>query len=102
VLALGAALLLLGAGNWWMGQAKVKQYSGKLAAVRAVHPGARVTATDTGSLLRDAGPSDAIYENALGKREQYRVVASGGKLFAILGLLLSMAALLRRWLVPVR
>jgi len=93
VLALGVVLLFIGAGNWWMGLSKVTQYGEDIASVRALNQAVRVTATDTASLLHDSDESNAVYENALGKREQYRV---------LLGLLLSSAALLRRWLVPVR
>ena len=101
MLGVGLALLILGAGNWAMGRAKLVQYQARMSEAVAIGgPAVRQPFRGTASILEDRTAAHETFAHARLKHEYYRVIHRGGLLLLILGGLLAGGALLRRVLVP--
>ncbi len=99
LLPVGALLFALGVGNTWVSADKVEQYGRRLETAAAVempadlseleHLTARTNASILRRLHRGAGQSSV----AAAKRDFYTLVYNGGRLIALLGLLLALFGL---------
>ncbi len=97
----GTALLVLGAGNWIIGQDKVQAHrrllrSAELQAVVMPPEGFdQLSARTNATLLRPFRISGGRVSALEQKLEFYRVVESGGRVFCLLGMLFIVAATVR-------
>ena len=99
---MGLALFALGLGNLAMGTQKLEQYRQKMAqAIEIGGPEVAEPYRGTASILVPPSEAHLRYENAAMKYAYYEVVLRGGRMFAVLGVLLIGGALARRVLVPV-
>ena len=99
----GALLLLLGMANWTMGSVKMEQYRSRLHAVLAkAGPEVARPYHGTASILERRSDFGLAYENARLKYDQYRIVHHGGRVLTILGALIFIGTLVRRWNLPAR
>ncbi len=99
----GMALLLLGSANWLMGRSKMKEYEAVLQNAIAIDgPSIAEPFRGTATILEPATDARFLYESASIKRDYYRVVKRGGRFLTVLGTILVLGAMLRRYLVPQR
>jgi hypothetical protein len=102
-LPVGIVLLVLGLGNWVASHGKIAEYErrmhepdpieGPIALDGFTHLTPRTNAT----LLERLLPHFGTYGVAAARRDFYVVVQSGGRLIAVIGLLLIGVGLLQRW-----
>ena len=90
LLITGAVLVALGAGNWITGTIRMREHE---AIVMAPAPTPRA---DTRPHARRRGSSQEEVEIARGRMDFYHVVASGGRLMTLAGVVLLTFALARR------
>jgi len=101
VFIIGLVLLVLGIGNWVVGGYKIHQYRRRAEiAYRRGGPDVHLPYRGTASILEPTTPARDLYEASRVKYEQYRVVHRGGRMLTILGVLMVLGALARRWAVP--
>ena len=103
LILVGVLLIIIGFGNWYTGVDKGAEYERLLAAGNLPaalddyddfhHLTARTTATLLGPLQR--GSDEYTLANA--KLDFYKVVQSGGRMLALLGLFCSAAGVIRSW-----
>jgi hypothetical protein len=102
-LPIGTVLLLLGLGNWIVSRSKVLEYERRARVPELMEPAsslegfARLTPRTNAALLERLHHRLGDYGFAAGKRDFYTVVHSGGRLIAVVGLLLIGIGLLQRW-----
>jgi hypothetical protein len=101
VLIFGLCFLVFGLGNWGVGTVKMDFYKSQRAlAVQMGGAGVRERFRGTESILQTRGTAHELYAHARGKYRYYRVFHHGGRVLAIVGLVLVVGALTRRWIVP--
>lgn len=84
-----------------MGGIKLEQYGRQISEAVASDPAVVPDIPEgTAGILFERSEARDVYENASMKFQQYSVIERGGRVFAVLGLLMSLGALLRRWAVP--
>ncbi len=101
-LPVGIVLLVLGIGNAVASRGKIIEYERRASgpapmdrpALEGFH---RLTARTSATLLDRLHPRRSDYDVIDAKRDLYTVVYSGGRLIAVLGLLLIAVALVQRW-----
>src|SRR5262245_22170070 len=102
-LPIGIVLLVLGLGNWMVSRSKVLEYERRARAPEPIDGSgslegfARLTPRTNATLLERLHYRVGDYGVAAAKRDFYTVVHSGGRLIAVVGLLLIGFALLQRW-----
>jgi hypothetical protein len=102
-LPIGIVLLLLGVGNWMVSRSKVLEYERRarmperLEQTSSLDGFARLTPRTNATLLERLHHRLGDYGFAAAKRDFYTVVHSGGRLIAVIGLLLIGVGLLQRW-----
>lgn len=102
-LPIGTVLLMLGLGNWVVSRSKVLEYERRARAPELMEPAnslegfARLTPRTNATLLERLHHRLGDYGVADAKRDFYTVVHSGGRLIAVIGLLLIGVGLLQRW-----
>ena len=101
VAALGLVLIVLGLGNWAMGDSRLRKYQEVMDHALAVE-GEAVAKPFRGtlSILEGRGENHHSFAAARLKYDYYRVVHRGGILLLCLGLLMVAGAGLRRMVVP--
>jgi hypothetical protein len=96
-------LLVLGLGNWMTSRSKVLEYERRgHSAEPTERTGSlqgfqRLTPRTNATLLERLHPRLGDYGVADAKRDFYAVMQSGGRLIAVVGLLLIGIGLLQRW-----
>lgn len=99
LLACGLVLLVLGAGNWWVGRSKMQEYSDRVTDAVATESPSRLdefpelNARTNAALLARLHRGLDSYTRSDAKLDFYRVVDSGGRMLAVAGLLLMCVAL---------
>lgn len=97
----GVAIFLLGVGNWWIGSDKVQDHRALLRTAEAVSALAptegfeQLSARTNASLLKPFRVSFGRVSALEQKLEFYRVVKTGGRILAALGLLLALWGAMR-------
>jgi hypothetical protein len=100
LLPTGIALFVLGVGNWVLSHNKIVEYterarpSNSEVPPASFHEFAELTAQTNAMLLEPLHRGIADYSDAEAKLDFYRVVSSGGRTLALLGLLLAVLAVL--------
>lgn len=101
VMAVGSVLLVLGVGNARFGADKAADYRAVAREAREAGGSRGLEAkTGTASILHRPTDAELLYQSATTKYAYYKVVRRGGRMFAILGLLLIAGAFVRRSAVP--
>ena len=103
MILVGVLLIIIGFGNWYTGVDKGAEYERLLAAGNL--PAAvddyddfhQLTARTTASLLAPLQRGSDEYTLANAKLDFYKVVQSGGRMLALLGLFCSAAGVIRSW-----
>jgi hypothetical protein len=99
----GILLIIVGFGNWYTGVDKGAEYERLLAAgnlptaVDDYEDFHQLTARTTATLLGPLQRGSDEYTLANAKLDFYKVVQSGGRMFALLGLFCSAAGVIRSW-----
>ena len=99
----GIVLLVLGLGNWMVSRDKILEYERRSRAPGVVEGSGslegftRLTPRTNAMLLERLHRRLGDYGVADAKRDFYTVVQSGGRLIAVVGLLLVGVGLLQRW-----
>ncbi len=102
-LPIGILLLVLGLGNWMGSRSKVLEYERRARAPELVERTGsvegfkRLTPRTSATVLERLHHRLGDYGVADAKRDFYTVVSSGGRLIAVIGLLLIGIGLLQRW-----
>lgn len=102
-LPIGTVLLLLGLGNWVVSRSKVLEYERRARLPELMEPASslegftRLTPRTNATLLERLHHRLGDYGVADAKRDFYTVVQSGGRLIAVVGLLLIGVGLLQHW-----
>ena len=103
LILVGVLLIILGFGNWYTGVDKGAEYERLLAAGNL--PAAvddyddfhQLTARTTATLLGPLQRGSDEYTLANAKLDFYKVVQSGGRMLALLGLFCTAAGVIRSW-----
>lgn len=99
----GAALIIIGAGNWYTGVDKGAEYERLLAAgnlptaVDDYEDFHHLTARTAATLLAPLQRGSDEYTLANAKLDFYKVAQSGGRMLMLLGLFCSAAGVIRSW-----
>lgn len=102
-LPIGVVLLVLGMGNWVASRSKIAEYARRTSELTPIEPTAslegfkRLTPRTNTTLLQRLHHRFSEYGVAEARRDFYIVVQSGGRLIAVVGLLLIGGGLLQRW-----
>lgn len=100
LLPVGLALLVLGAGNWWVSRGKIAEYTQRMSVGSGVEVSdmSGLTHLDertNASLLRRLHSVPASHDTASAKRDFYVLVNNGGRLIAIVGIALASVGAIR-------
>jgi hypothetical protein len=102
-LPIGLVLIVLGVGNWSVSQPKVAEYTRRASAPDPIDTRAsfedfqRLTAHTNSGVLEGLHRGAADFRDADAKRDFYTVLDSGGRVIALVGLLLTGIGLLQQW-----
>lgn len=102
-LPIGVVLLVLGLGNWVVSRGKLNEYQRRSTAAEPVeHAGSlegytHLTQRTNATLLDRLHRRPRDYDVVDARRDFYLVIHDGGRLIAVLGLLLIGAGALGRW-----
>jgi hypothetical protein len=102
-LPVGLVLIVLGVGNWSVSQPKVAEYARRASAPDPIDTRAsyedfqRLTAHTNSGVLEGLHRGSGDYRDADAKRDFYTVVDRGGRVIALVGLLLTGIGLLQHW-----
>lgn len=100
---IGIVLVVLGVGNWLGSHSKVVEYEQRaregdpVESTQSISGFSRLTPRTSATLLDRLQPHFGGYGVAAARRDFYAVVQSGGRLIAVIGLLLVGIGLLQRW-----
>jgi hypothetical protein len=100
---IGIVLVVLGLGNWVGSHSQVVEYeqrareSDPVEGADSLRGFTRLTPRTSATLLDRLQPHFGDYGVAAARRDFYAVVESGGRIIAVIGLLLLGIGLLQRW-----